>query len=100
MTLNVVVVRVSHGNTISGIPPARLPVHQGSLSQLREVKHKALADFLHISAYSYSRPHWYVSLQMRLTSAVNALPGVSKIRYVAASLLDELDTHASHTLEI
>jgi len=37
---------------------------------------------------------------MRLTSAVNALPGVSKIRYVAASLLDELDTHASQSLEM
>jgi len=37
---------------------------------------------------------------MRLTSAVNALPGVSKIRYVAASLLDELDSHDSQSQEL
>jgi hypothetical protein len=37
---------------------------------------------------------------MRLTSAVNALPGVSTMRSVAASLLDELDTHAGHSLEM
>lgn len=73
----------------------RLPVHQGSLPQLREAKHRGLADLLHISAYSSSR-----SLVRVIASATDALPGVSKIRYVVASLLDELDTHASHSLEM
>jgi hypothetical protein len=35
-----------------------------------------------------------------VANATNALPVVVKIRYVAASLLDQLDTHASHTLEM
>jgi hypothetical protein len=38
-------------------------------------------------------------LQMRFTSAVNALLVVGKIRYVGASVLDQLNSHASHSLE-